>query len=309
MTTSGLTLVVTRGLPGSGKTTAARAWVAADPAGRARVNRDDLRANLFGAPVLEFAQEEAVTAAQRAAVRALLSSGRSVIVDDTGLRARFVRAWSALAASCGATLEVLDLVVPMAVAIQRDTDRLARGERGVGETVIRRLAAQFAIGADGALPRLDLTATSAADAASAYVAPPGAPTAWLVDIDGTLARMNGRTPFEWHRVGEDEPVAVVVDAVHALAARGHRIVVMSGRDEVCRGDTESWLARHGVPFDELHMRPEGNTEADTVIKRRLFDAHVRTRYAVIGVLDDRNQVVALWRSLGLACFQVAPGDF
>jgi len=57
------------------------------------------------------------------------------------------------------------------------------------------------------------------------------------------------------------------------------------------------------------MRPEGNTEQDALIKGRLFDGHVRERLAVVGVLDDRDQVVALWRSLGLPCFQVAPGAF
>jgi alkanesulfonate monooxygenase SsuD/methylene tetrahydromethanopterin reductase-like flavin-dependent oxidoreductase (luciferase family) len=137
----------------------------------------------------------------------------------------------------------------------------------------------------------------------------GAPTAWIVDIDGTLARMTGRSPFDWARVGEDEPVVAVVSAVTALARDGHRIIVMSGRDAVCRTETEQWLALHDVPYDDLHMRPEGNTEQDAVIKRRLFDEHVRHQYAIVGVLDDRDQVVALWRSLGLPCFQVAPGDF
>lgn len=39
------TLTITRGLPGSGKSTWAKAWTAADPTCRARVNRDDLRLN------------------------------------------------------------------------------------------------------------------------------------------------------------------------------------------------------------------------------------------------------------------------
>jgi hypothetical protein len=30
---------------------------------------------------------------------------------------------------------------------------------------------------------------------------------------------------------------------------------------------------------------------------------------VVGVLDDRNRVVRMWRGLGLLCCQVAPGAF
>ncbi|WP_457852111.1 phosphatase domain-containing protein [Mycolicibacterium conceptionense] len=33
------------------------------------------------------------------------------------------------------------------------------------------------------------------------------------------------------------------------------------------------------------------------------------RYTVAGIFDDRNRVVDMWRRLGLACFQVAEGDF
>lgn len=48
---------------------------------------------------------------------------------------------------------------------------------------------------------------------------------------------------------------------------------------------------------------------DVVIKRELFDRYIRDNYQVLFVLDDRNQVVDMWRELGLKCLQVAPGDF
>ncbi|KAB1900519.1 5'-hydroxyl kinase, partial [Micromonospora sp. AMSO31t] len=36
---------------------------------------------------------------------------------------------------------------------------------------------------------------------------------------------------------------------------------------------------------------------------------IKDRYRVVGVFDDRQQVVRMWRSLDLTVFQVAEGDF
>lgn len=135
------------------------------------------------------------------------------------------------------------------------------------------------------------------------------PKAIIVDIDGTLAKMNGRGPFEWDRVGEDsvnEPVKTVVNAL----SLSHYVIVFSGRDRVCHNKTLQWLIESGIKFNELFMRPEGNNEKDCIIKRRLFDNHVKGNYNVRLVIDDRNQVVDMWRKdLGLTCFQVDYGDF
>lgn len=57
------------------------------------------------------------------------------------------------------------------------------------------------------------------------------------------------------------------------------------------------------------MRPEGDIRKDSIVKRELFEKYVRPYYNIEFVLDDRNQVVEMWRSLGLKCLQVAEGDF
>ena len=145
-----------------------------------------------------------------------------------------------------------------------------------------------------------------------YTPDPALSPAWIVDVDGTLAlRREGtdaRSPYDWHRVGEDLPNLPVVELVTALADRA-MIVVMSGRDECCRSDTEAWLAIHVPGYTELHMRPAGDTREDAIVKRELFETRVTGRWSVVGVIDDRRQVVAMWRGLGLMCAQVAPGNF
>ena len=57
------------------------------------------------------------------------------------------------------------------------------------------------------------------------------------------------------------------------------------------------------------MRREGDNRKDSIVKHELFWKVVAPHWNVIGVLDDRQQVVDMWRSMGLTCAQVAPGDF
>jgi predicted kinase len=307
-------LVITRGLPASGKSTWARKWVDEDPAGRARMNRDDLRLNLYGTARPTHQQEAAISTVQQASVRALLAAGRSVVVDDLHLRARYVSGWVELAAEAGAGFAVQDFTdVPVEECVRRDAERAARGERAVGAGVIQDLHARFLASGRG-LPASALVPkpVTGPGAGPGYRPDPALPVAWLVDIDGTLALMattpGARSPFDWHRVGEDAPNPAVVDLVRALAASA-AIVVMSGRDESCRALTEQWLARHEVPYDALFMRPAGDSRKDAIVKRELFDRQVAERWAVRGVIDDRRQVVEMWRAMGLMCAQVAPGDF
>jgi predicted kinase len=132
------TLVITRGLPGSGKSTWARTWVAEDPAHRARVNRDDLRTMLHGRRLGTAGQEAQVTAAQHAAVRALLCAGYDVVVDDTNLVNRHALALQRIAQVVGAQFLVKDFTtVPVDECIRRDL--LRDGSARVGKQVILSL--------------------------------------------------------------------------------------------------------------------------------------------------------------------------
>lgn len=139
---------------------------------------------------------------------------------------------------------------------------------------------------------------------------PRKPSAVIVDVDGTLAIITDRNPYSHHGVLKDKPNAAVIAVVQALAAAGHAIVVVSGRSEAARTDTELWLVRHlGVNYVSLLMRPDGDGRQDAVIKREIFHRDIAPHYEVTCVLDDRNQTVNMWRHLGLTCLQVAPGDF
>jgi predicted kinase len=295
-------LLITRGLPASGKTTFARKL----QPGVVRVNRDDLRRMLHGQRLFTQWAEAQVTHAQRAAVEALLRARASVIVDDTNLRSRTVREWAEMAVRYGASFEVHDFTdVPLAECLRRDAGR-PEDER-VGEGPIRRMHERFLAGRNLPLP---VPFADAGGPGVIYDPDPELPPVVLVDIDGTVALMASRSPYDWSRVGEDEPNPSVIAAVRAMHAAGHAIVFCTGRDEMCRAETEAWLDLFvDVPYAGLFMRPEGDSRKDSVVKREIFDREIRHRWRVVGVFDDRQQVVRMWRALGLTVFQVAEGDF
>jgi hypothetical protein len=138
----------------------------------------------------------------------------------------------------------------------------------------------------------------------------------LIDLDGTLAIIGDRDPYDASRAEVDllnEQVAWVAHSWlfdgSATEREDRAIVLVSGRQEKDRPPTERWLRRHGVVHDALRMRATGDDRSDAIVKRELYERHVRGRFNVVLVIDDRQRVVDMWRSLGLQCWQVAPGDF
>jgi predicted kinase len=301
-------LLITRGLPGCGKTTFAREWVAADREHRARVNRDDLRVMLDHGQFVKGVTEPRVLAARDAAVFSLLSKGVDTICDDTNLPQRTARDLAKLAKRTGAELAVIDLTdVPLETCLDRNAVRTDKPP--VPDAVIKDMHARYLAGRAHPLP-LPEEPVAEADGLVPYEPKPGTPRAVIVDIDGTTALMAARSPFDETRVHEDRPNTPVITVIRAMAAAGNAVVFLSGRTNGCRAATCEWLCEHaGVPFQGLYMRAIGDGRKDAVVKLELFDRHVRDAYDVTCVLDDRDQVVEMWRSLGLTCLQVAPGAF
>lgn len=143
----------------------------------------------------------------------------------------------------------------------------------------------------------------------------------IFDLDGTLALIDHRLPLiqcspkRWPEFFaacvHDEPNEPVIRTARAFYASGYRVVIVTGRSDAVRGETMNWLNRFGVPFHELHMRPQGDFSPDDELKRAWLDELLQ-RHALSDILcafEDRARVVRMWRAAGVACFQVATGDF
>ncbi len=274
-----------RGLPASGKSTYAQSLAAE---GWVRTNKDDLRAMLNNGKWSK-GNEKFVLKLRDHIVRSSLSQGKNVVVDDTNFAAIHEEALKQLAQDHKAGFEVKFFDTALEECISRDLKRT----NSVGESVIRKMHDDFL------RPQPPVIEHD-----------PSLPSAVICDIDGTLAHMVNRGPYDTSKYLDDEKDELVHWAFARLSAEGGKRIICSGRSDEFRSDTEQWLAKKGITYDFLLMRPAGDVRKDSIIKRELYEQHIKGKFNVRLVLDDRNQVVDMWRDeLGLKCFQVAPGNF
>ncbi|WP_427007175.1 AAA family ATPase [Pseudarthrobacter sp. H2] len=278
-------LLMLKGLPASGKSTfakelASQGWV--------RTNKDDLRA-MLNASKWSKGNEKFVLKLRDHIIRSALTEGKNVVVDDTNFAPSHEVTLKTIAQDNKASFETKYFDTPLDECIKRD---LARSN-SVGEAVIRKMYNEFL------KPAPDVIEHDSS-----------LPGAVICDIDGTLAHMVNRGPYDTSKYLDDEKDDLVHWAFARLSVEGGKRIICSGRSDEFRADTEQWLADNGITYDLLLMRPAGDVRKDSIVKRELYEQHIKGQYNVRLVLDDRNQVVDMWRDeLGLKCFQVAPGDF
>lgn len=282
MKNSNLTVVIARGLPASGKTTFARQWVSEDKENRVRVEKDEIRKDgrLFkdGEYSHKRGDESIVIKERDRLIKQALSQGKSVVSSDTNLVQKHVTRITNIAKEHGAEVVIESFLdVPLAEVIERDKNR----EDSVGEQVIRRMFHESV----KTLPTFLSYDPS---------------LKWLVvsDLDGSLTNgPKNRSPYEWHKVGNDEinlGVAALLDGVQFI--HGKRgvddvdLFIFSGRDAVCRPETEAWLEKNDIEYDKLVMRAENDNRNDAIVKGEFIEEHIRGKYNVLFWIDDRPRV-------------------
>lgn len=137
----------------------------------------------------------------------------------------------------------------------------------------------------------------------------------ICDLDGTLAiKHSGRT---WHDASscDADTINMPVLEVCSAFARTHHIIFCSGRENRYREQTMTFLKKCFPSYIDKHdfslfMRETQDNRKDSIVKHEIYTTCIKDRWDVLFVLDDRNQVVDMWRNtLNLTCLQVAEGDF
>ncbi|MEO9500318.1 MAG: HAD family acid phosphatase [Parasphingorhabdus sp.] len=142
----------------------------------------------------------------------------------------------------------------------------------------------------------------------------------LFDIDGTLANIEHRRKFldqdkpDWNsfnsEMGDDTPNMPVVALYKSLwASDEYDIILVTGRNEASRKVTEQWLTWNEIPFSEMYMRADRDNRADHIIKQEILNGFLASGREIAFVVDDRQQVVDMWRRNGITCLQCDVGDF
>jgi uncharacterized HAD superfamily protein len=140
----------------------------------------------------------------------------------------------------------------------------------------------------------------------------------IFDIDGTLADCRHRQVFvqgkekNWKKffgaADHDEPIEGIVHLLKILwRSKECKIILCTGRPESMRPRTLRWLEKYEICYDELLMRREGDFRQDAVVKKEMLIKLGKEN--VLFAIDDRKQVVEMWRREGVLCLQCAEGDF
>ena len=126
-------LIITRGLPASGKSTWAKQWVLEDPEHRVRINQDDIRLMLGKYWVLS--REKLVQEIQFNAIIEALNREFDVVIDNTNLNNKVLDQFNRLIRTFeDYEIEYKDFFdTPLSVCIERDKNR----DLQVTEKVIR----------------------------------------------------------------------------------------------------------------------------------------------------------------------------
>ena len=300
-------LLILVGAPGSGKSTFARYFLRTED-NWIRVNRDDFRLMQFGDSLMIPFYEERISKMVEASVLTLLKSDTNVIIDATNTSLRTIQDMiHTYTEYADISFKVFDL--PVDELVKRCDKLYEETGKFISKSVVERNVANLKHTLEkfdfAPIPRKVQVATT-----SYATQDKNLPKAVICDLDGTLSLLNGRDPYNAATCDNDllnEPVAAVLKMAKQ---RGYQVILLSGREDKFREPTVRFLDKHQIGYDLLLMRTSNDFRKDNIIKRELFEGEIQGKYFVEFLLDDRNQVVDMWRKdLHLPCFQVNYGDF
>jgi len=277
-------IIMTRGLPASGKSTWAKEQVLAGGGFVKRVNKDELRA-MVDASKHSNEREDEICGIRDMLVTRWVQQGKKVIVDDTNLHPSHEARLREIAKELNVEFRIQDFtMVPFGTCLERNRNR----ERQVPELWMFREWEKYL------KPQQDA-------ASQEY-------KAIICDLDGTLADLNGRSPYNASTCENDLLNEVVRDIWDTFPHNEYMKILVSGRSSIHREQTERWLTKNWISYHALYMREAGDSRADEIVKREIYDKNIRGMWHVHAVIDDRPKVIRMWQfDLGLPVINVGYG--
>lgn len=141
----------------------------------------------------------------------------------------------------------------------------------------------------------------------------------IFDVDGTLMDIEHRRHFVIQKpkdfdafreaTKDDTPKHEIFAIAKALQAAGHRIIISSGRNKSQMDITVDQLTSQGLQFDAIFMRSNSDFRPDFEVKQEMLTKMKAQGFNPTMAVDDRQQVVDMWRANGITVLQVDEGNF
>lgn len=300
--------MILRGIPASSKSTFARELLGKESGRWVRVNRDDIR-NMTHNNIFNSDNENLTRQIRDTIIITALKSDKDVIIDDCNLVPQQLKKIHRLLENVG-DVKVIEKCFNISIDEAKRRNALREGRARVPDSVIDGIAHGAGIDRGRVLEPREVYYPPREQTINKYEGDESLPRGVLVDLDGTVALLNGRDPFDASNCDEDLPNIPVIECVKAMVVAGYKVIFMSGRQNKDREPTMRFISRYFPELEyELYMRATDDSRKDYLVKEELLETHVFHKYNIVFALDDRNSVVNHYRSLGLTTMQVAEGNF
>lgn len=300
------------GISGSGKSTFVRDYIKKNP-NTIAFSRDTYRMLLFGYSEESLSsyyeddhlkrKEGLVSEHIHNGIRKAINDGYDVIADNTHLNKKYINEYKKYTVP----LHLVQFNIDKSVCIERNKFR----SKPVDVDIINKQYAQFKslnfkeIKKD--IKEYNEFLSSLANSAKKQENSLKKIDCYIFDIDGTLAHVVDRNPFDFSQVGSDRVDLIVAKMVEHIKKEDY-IIICSGREDSCKEETEKWLEQHKIYYDDLYMRKSGDFRKDWMVKAEMW-RDIQSKYNIMAMYDDRTQVVDFARKLGFKVFQVENHDF
>lgn len=146
----------------------------------------------------------------------------------------------------------------------------------------------------------------------------------ICDLDGTLFNIEHRLHFikgekkDWKAFNREIEKDSLISWCHTLVSmylntKDYQVIFVTGRmatEKAKQNTLEQLVQAFGEPLAwRLHMRKDEDYRKDCIVKKEIYEKNIEPFYLVDFCIDDRQQVVDMWREIGLVCLQCAKGDF
>lgn len=308
------TVYFLKGLPASGKSTWAFEKIEEDRHNgivTKRVNKDELRAMMDNSNHSKE-REQFVLYIRDHIISSAIENGYDVIVDDTNFHEKHLESIKKIIENTSNGTQPVKIVQRFFnTSLQECIERDANRKNPVGAKVIRDMYNKYLKKEN--TPKVEHN--------------PSLLDCIIVDVDGTLAIRGERSPYEYWKAENDTLNISVANLVNSITHYNNdyygekvKIIIMTGRENLRAVDsnykfqsikelTEVWLKSNFIHFDEIYIRDQGDKRPDYIVKKEMYENYVKNKYNVDYVIDDRKQVIDMWRQQGLMVLDVAGNEF